>query len=67
MNGVKSVQKKTKEEFLKQNLRPTVKHSGEVITVWGSMVYSGTCNMEFIDYYCGFPIVKRKTSCTKWF
>lgn len=43
------VWRQSNEELNIKNLRPTVKHGGGSIMVWGSMSAAGVANLQFID------------------
>ena len=48
-DGKKFVWRRPNTELEKQNIRPTVKHGGGHLMVWGCMSYNGVGNLAFIE------------------
>lgn len=48
-DGRQIVWREPNTEFKFKNLKPTVKHGGGSVLLWGCMAASGTGNLEFID------------------
>lgn len=48
-DGKQIVWRRPNTAFKSRNLKPTVKHGGGNVMLWGSMAASGTGNIEFID------------------
>ena len=49
LDGAKFVWRKTGERMKPANMRPTVKHGGGNVLVWGCMAASGVENLHFIE------------------
>jgi len=48
-NGRKRVWKLPNQAFKRQNLKPTVKHGGGFVMVWGCMASNGVGNIQFLE------------------